>query len=70
MHDTQIYAFRLRTDQGLKTGRVEALDHRHAQTQAILAAQCIVYGGNITLLKNQDKARKQNYVPVKTVRSI
>ncbi|EYT17832.1 hypothetical protein [Acinetobacter sp. 1000160] len=59
---TYIYAYSLITEQGKKSGRVEAADHRQAQNQAIRAVGCEVYRGNIKLLENQELARRKDFV--------
>lgn len=62
---TFIYAYSLITEQGKKSGRVEAVDHRQAQSKAIETVGCAVYRGNITLLENQELARRKDFVALK-----
>jgi hypothetical protein len=64
---TFIYSYKLKLQGGgVASGRVEAEDHRQATEQATRQwSSYTVLSGNITLLKNQDAARKQNFSPLK-----
>lgn len=63
---TYIYSFTLKLQGGgVVAGRVEAENHRQATERATAQwASYTVMSGNITLLKKQDQARKQRFIPL------
>lgn len=63
---TYIYSFKLKLQGGAEvTGRVEAEDHRDAtQRAAEQWSSYTVISGTISMLKNQELARKQNYIAI------